>query len=314
MVHAVPPLAESQSPQTTAEGILNVDKPLGMSSHDVVYRVRRITDQKRVGHAGTLDPLATGVLLVCLGQATRVSEYLMNGEKLYRARICLGVTTSTYDAEGDITAESEVSVSQDQAQDVLGHFRGKIQQVPPVYSAVKLDGRPLYKAARRGEQVTVPPRSIEVLAIDWVDWSPPHMTIDIRCSKGTYVRSLAHDIGQELGCGAHLAGLIRLASGSFRVEQAVQLDDLETIVRSGRLGQVLHPLDTALLAFPAVAVDELTAKRIVSGGTVALPAPADATMCRAYSTSGQVIALLRRTTEGWQPHKVFGQANYVGNS
>ncbi len=306
--------AEPARSEPSAEGILNIDKPLGLTSHDIVYRVRKTTGQKKVGHAGTLDPLATGVLLVCLGQATRVSEYLMEGEKVYRARVRLGVTTSTYDAEGEVTSQSEVQVSQAEVQAVLAEFTGTLQQVPPMYSAVKMDGRPLYQAARRGRQVDAPPRSVEVFSIDWVEWAPPEIEIDIRCGKGTYIRSLAHDLGQRLGCGAYLAGLVRRSSGPFHLDHALQLRDLQPIVRSGRLEQVLHPLDTALTSFPAVAVDALTATRILSGGTVELPTTLHSEMCRAYDTDGRLIALLRQVAEGWQPHKVFGQVKHATNT
>ncbi|MBS1245788.1 MAG: tRNA pseudouridine 55 synthase, partial [Chloroflexi bacterium] len=177
------------------DGILVVNKPQWWTSHDVVGYIRRLTHQKRVGHAGTLDPMATGVLLVCLGRATRVAEYLMDSDKMYRAVVRLGVETDTYDAEGQVVATRPVNVDESDLRAALAHFVGAIDQVPPMYSALKRDGKPLYQLARQGIEVERKPRRITIYDIALREWQSPDATIDVRCSSGTYIRSLAHDIG-----------------------------------------------------------------------------------------------------------------------
>jgi tRNA pseudouridine55 synthase len=188
-------------------GILLLDKPSGPTSHDMVYAVRRGAREKRVGHAGTLDPLATGLLVLCLGSATRLSEYLAGKDKRYRAQVRLGQTTTTYDAQGDITSEAATLPGRDQAEAALEQFRGPQLQVPPQYSAIKRGGQKAYEAARRGEYIELEARPVEFYEITLTAWQPPELTLEVHCSAGTYIRALAHDLGQALGCGAHLAGL-----------------------------------------------------------------------------------------------------------
>ncbi|UCC76875.1 MAG: tRNA pseudouridine(55) synthase TruB [Anaerolineales bacterium] len=288
-------------------GILNINKPKGMTSHDVVTLVRRVTGQRKVGHAGTLDPLATGVLLLCLGRATRVAEYLMASDKTYRANIRLGTTTDTYDAEGEIVAVADAGrVTRARVEQELSSLVGTLEQVPPMYSAIKHKGTPLYRLARRGQSVKRRPRTVQIRELQLLQWKPPELEIEVHCSKGTYIRSLAHDLGQRIGCGAYLVSLTRLASGSFRIAQSVSLDELEKIVSRGELAGLLHSLDTALQAYPAVAVDPRTAGRIVLGQRVELSAPPASHLCRVYGADGQLLALLRYRSDGlWQPHKVF---------
>jgi len=176
-------------------GILNLDKPAGMTSHDVVVHVRRLLGVRKVGHAGTLDPMATGVLLICLGQATRVAEYLMRSDKVYRAEIRLGVATDTHDAEGKVIKTTQVTVGEGEVREALASFVGQIEQVPPMYSALKRQGVPLYKLARRGIVVERKPRTVKIHQIKLLDWSPPLVTIEVTCSPGTYIRALARDLG-----------------------------------------------------------------------------------------------------------------------
>lgn len=295
-------------------GILNMDKPAGMTSHDVVDRVRQMTGQRRVGHAGTLDPLATGVLVVCLGQATRVAEYLMDSDKVYRAEICLGVSTDTHDVEGKVTATAEVNVGEEEVRRVLASFVGSIQQVPPMYSALKHEGTPLHRLARQGITVEREPRSVEIRNIELLDWTTPLPTIQVACSPGTYIRALARDLGQKLGCGAHLRSLTRLASGHFTLEKAVSLDELAEAFAQGNWQELIHPLDEALLDFEPVVVDAETEKRIRYGQQVQAP-PLDPPkrggieggVCRAYSQTGELIGILRYDSQTglWQPKKVF---------
>jgi len=296
-------------------GILNVNKARGMTSHDVVARVRRLAGQRGVGHAGTLDPMASGVLLVCLGQATRVAEYLMASDKEYRARIRLGISTDTYDAEGQITAQADSQgLTRETVQRELLGFLGRQEQIPPMYSALKHQGTPLYRLARKGQVVPREARTIEFLALELTEWDPPELTVETHCSKGTYVRTLAHDLGQRLGCGAHLTGLTRLASGSFRLEQAIPLEDVERAFAQGQGHRLLLPLDAALSSFPASTVDAGTEKHIVSGQQVRLPAEQQGPLCRAYSADGRLLALLRLSDDGWwQPHKVFQQRKHDEN-
>jgi tRNA pseudouridine55 synthase len=296
-------------PDQQPTGILNINKARGMTSHDVVARVRRITGQRKVGHAGTLDPMATGVLLLCLGKATRVSEYLMANDKVYHARVQLGITTETYDIEGQITGRAEIDhVTRAQVEHELEMLTAISEQVPPMYSAIKHKGAPLYRLARRGETVTRKARTIEIERLDLLEWSPPQLQLEIHCSKGTYVRSLAHDLGQRLGCGAHLTGLVRVSSGRFHIQEAATVEDVERATAQGQLGQLLSPLDVALEIFPAVTVDQATRKSIIFGQRVQLEEKPDSHMCRAYAANGQLVALLRYLENGlWQPHKVFTQ-------
>jgi tRNA pseudouridine55 synthase len=293
-------------PDRELDGILNLNKPAGMTSHDVVARVRRISGPKKVGHAGTLDPMARGVLLLCLGAATRVAEYLMAGDKLYDARIRLGVTTDTYDAEGQISAQADVNATRAEVEQELSTFVGKLEQIPPMYSALKHEGTALYRLARQGLTVVRAPRPVEVYELKMLAWAPPELQLQVRCSKGTYIRSLAHDLGQRLQCGAHLVGLVRLASGPFRIEQAIDMTEMETAFAKGSGAQLLQPLDAALQGFPAVTVDQVTAAAIAHGQRVELGTDQDASLSRAYSADGRLLALLRHSGQGlWQPHKVF---------
>jgi tRNA pseudouridine55 synthase len=297
--------------QVPLSGLLNVDKPAGVTSHDVVDAIRRVSGQRKVGHAGTLDPLATGVLLVCLGQATRVSEYLMAGQKRYRATIVLGTTTDTYDADGKaVSSGGRTDFERAEIEEALEHFQGRIEQVPPMYSAIKRNGRPLHRLAREGETVDRPPRSVAVHEFAVVDWTSPSLIADVVCSPGTYVRSLAHDLGQRLGSGAYLAALVRLRSGRFSLEQAASLERLEEAFQHGQEDQFLIPLDEALLDWPAMVVNADRARRIAQGQAIQYDEPVrgdGSSLCRAYGPDGEFLAIMehRPSSERWQPKKVF---------
>lgn len=292
-------------------GILSVDKPANMTSHDVVDAIRRVSGQRKVGHAGTLDPMATGVLLVCLGKATRVAEYLMAGRKHYRAAIVLGTSTDTYDADGEIVAsDGRTDFSRAEIETALAHFVGHLEQVPPMYSAIKQDGQPLYKLARQGKSVQREPRPVEIDEIKLLDWTPPSLIVEVSCSSGTYIRSLAHDLGQHLGGGAYLATLVRLASGRFTLEEAVSLERLEEAFQHGQEDRYLLPLDEAFLDWPAMIVGADDARRVVHGQAIAGYPPAareEGLLRRAYSLDGDFLAILEyRTSSGrWCPKKVF---------
>ena len=238
-------------------GVLNIDKPQGWTSHDVVAKVRWLAKQRRVGHAGTLDPMATGVLLVCLGKATRVAEYLAARPKTYRATIRFGLVTDTWDAEGQPVSEHSTSdLTRGAIEAVLPRFRGPISQIPPMYSAVKRDGQPLYKLARLGQVVDREARPVEIYRLDVLAWRPAELDVEIVCSKGTYIRSLAHDLGQAVGTGAHLSALVRNAIGSAEVAQAVTLGTLEAAFESGLWSEHLVPMHRALDFLPHVVVDD----------------------------------------------------------
>ena len=302
------------------DGILNLNKPRGLTSHDVVDRIRGLTGIRRVGHAGTLDPLSTGVLLICVGRATRVAEYLMSGQKAYRARVRLGITTDTYDAEGQVVAERPVEVDRTQVEAALAQFRGLIQQMPPLYSALKHQGTPLHRLARRGvaaEDLSLQARQVEISRLELTTWEPPTCMLEVTCSPGTYVRSLAHDLGQALGCGAHLTALARLASGDFRLEEALTLEEFAQAVADGRWSSLLHPVDAALAHFPALCLDVDAARRLCSGQAIAFAPAGEASpvregqegagLGRAYGPDGTFLALVAydRASGSWRPRKVF---------
>jgi len=194
-------------------GLLIVDKPVGPTSHQIVHIVRKGTGIRKVGHAGTLDPRASGVLVLCLGAATRLSEYLSARDKRYQALVRFGVATTTYDSDGDVTQTGGVVPPLDTIQQALTAFRGRIEQAPPPFSAVKIQGRKAYQLARRGEPPALAPRPVDIRRLDVIDYTPPDLALDVECSAGTYIRTLAHDLGQTLGCGAHLSALRRTASG-----------------------------------------------------------------------------------------------------
>lgn len=286
-------------------GFLNIDKPTGMTSHDVVARLRRGLKLKKVGHAGTLDPMATGVLIVCLGAATRLSEYVMGHRKRYRAVVHVGVETDTYDAEGEITRQVDASgLTPEQVEACLPQFVGDLQQIPPAYSAIKQSGRKLYELARAGQTVELQPRPVSIHAIEMVDWTLPTFTLEVECSAGTYIRSLAFDLGRALGIGAHLAGLVRLSSGAFKQSDAVTLDQM---LASPDWVKYLVDPQQALADWPHVDLDSAEEREILFGRRILQrSAFEDEQLVLAYShLRNQLIAILQ-AHDGWLlPHKVF---------
>ncbi len=291
-------------------GILNINKPGGWTSHDVVAWVRRVLREKRVGHAGTLDPMATGVLLVCVGQATRVAEYLTAGRKAYRAVVQLGVTSDTYDADGEVLTTAAVpALTADDLHRALAPFVGEIQQRPPAYSAIKQDGVAAYRKARRGEEVELAPRPVTIYGIELLAWDPAdaRLTLEIACGPGTYIRSLAHDLGQALGCGALLTGLTRIRSGQFGLADAVELDALADAARAGDLERYLHPIAAALSALTQVPVDAADAARLAHGQFLPCPVPPQVPTGFATAQDGSVVAILAYdpARAAWRPDKVF---------
>ena len=240
------------------DGIVNVNKAYGVSSHGVVQEVRRLFSYTKAGHSGTLDPMATGVLPVCLGRATRVAEYMIELPKVYHASVVFGKTTDTEDATGKILQTKAVPMlERGQIEKILSSFIGKIEQLPPLYSAVKYKGKALYKWTRLGEEV---PRKVRTALIYSIQVSgfdlnrEPHLVFDVECSRGTYIRTLAADLGEKIGCGAHLSGLVRLAVGPYKLENAYTIEELADLADSGCLETAIQPIDSALIQLPQLAL------------------------------------------------------------
>ncbi len=293
------------------DGIFIIDKAPGMTSHDVVARVRRIIRQTRVGHAGTLDPLATGVLPVVVGRATRLVEYLAEADKAYRATLILGASSDTYDREGSVVPSPDVAVpSRHEVETALAGFRGEIMQVPPMHSALKVGGKKLYELARQGVVVERQARQITISRIEIEAYRPPLLQIFVECSKGTYIRSLANDLGEALGTGAYLDALVRTRVGAFSLEQAVTLDGLEAAFAEGTWRESLHPPETILASWPIYNANAEVEQAIMQGKAVALAEsdPARGSMAAVKGTGSDLLAIVEwnNTTGLWQPKKVFG--------
>ena len=290
----------------SAFGIMVVDKPEGPTSHGVVSIVRRGTGVRKVGHAGTLDPRASGVLVLCLGPATRLSEYLSSSNKLYEAKVRFGESTETYDAEGATTSSTGEAPTEDQVEAALEGFRGEIQQVPPAYSAIKLQGKKAYELAREGKPVELDARSVTVYELTKLYYDPPELSIRVECSAGTYIRSLAHDLGETLTTGAHLSALRRLRAGPFGLEDAVTLDELERAMGRDEWQDLVRPASEALPDLPIVTVEEPELEKIRNG--LRIPSSeGTAGMARALAPDGELVAILVSAEDGqeWQPRKVF---------
>ncbi|NMC43006.1 MAG: tRNA pseudouridine(55) synthase TruB [candidate division Zixibacteria bacterium] len=269
-------------------GILPVIKERGLVSHDLIYRLRRILGQQKVGHTGTLDPMASGLLLICLGRATKLTQFLSDWDKWYRAEITLGWVSDTLDAAGHIEKGGDVPVlTPDDLRTVLTRFTGSITQTVPMYSAVKVDGRELYKYARQGQTMETPSRRVEIKSLTVLSYDAPRLTIDIRCSKGTYIRTLADDIGKEIGCGAHLSALERLAVGPFEAARALTLGDVDAHHRDGTLSTFVRTIET-VLEFPLVVIADPVAATIRNGG---VPGVGDVVSRRGRIETGQLFSL-----------------------
>lgn len=297
------------------DGIFSINKDTGMTSHDVVARVRRLTQQRRVGHAGTLDPMASGVLPVCLGQATRVAEYLSERGKSYRATIRFGIVTDTYDSEGTIIRQAPVVLARADIAAALPAFLGEQMQVPPDYSAIKHGGQPLYALARAGQPVHAAPRRVRIDTLALVSWQPPDLVLDVACGKGTYIRSLVYDLGERLGPGAYLAQLERTRSGPFTLEESISLGALERALSDGTWIEHLYAPDVALLGWRAAIISDASELRMRSGQPLRFAAAppgaarprAAGELLRVYSADGRFVGILRWQAAGayWQPHKVL---------
>jgi tRNA pseudouridine55 synthase len=291
------------------DGLILVDKPRGATSHDIVARVRRALGIQQVGHFGTLDPLATGLLLVAVGRAVKLFPFFSKYQKVYAGEIRLGVATDTYDAEGEPVGQEASSLPDRPAVvAAVRHFVGDLLQTPPPYSAKKLSGRPLYKWARKGQAPQVAARPVRVDYFTVTDFRPPLVGFEVRCGSGTYVRSLAHELGARLGCGAHLAGLRRLAVGGYLLAEAQPIDRAEDMIRAGKSEELLRPLASLLSELPRLILTEADARGLQKGRAVASGdlvgtgetsgAAGPAGVCRLFDTAGHFLALARPDPDG----------------
>lgn len=299
-------------------GILLLNKEPGFTSHDAVAKLRGILRFRRIGHAGTLDPMAQGLLVMLLGKATRASEYASGAEKEYIADFILGVETDTQDTTGNVFAEAPVDVTESQLRQALSSFEGGYNQVPPMYSAIQKDGVRLYNLARKGKEVERESRFIALPLLELLSFDPPRGKLRVRCSKGTYIRTLCHDLGQRLGCGGAMSALTRVQAGDFSLEDALTLGEVEQLVKEGTLQQHILPADRLFASLPAVTLTEEGAKRARNGAHAAqkhllsgaIP-PVDS-LCRVYTPEGEFLmtgkgGLLDMGPPAIFCHKIFGE-------
>ncbi len=251
------------------DGIFNIYKQKGFTSHDVVAVVRKTIQQKKVGHTGTLDPDAEGVLPICVGKGTKLADYIMNGKKSYRAVVTLGVTTTTEDASGEIIEKKEVVFEEQTIQKVVQSFLGTYEQIPPMYSAIKINGKKLYELAREGKEIERKARKITIFEIQITKFMPPNQfEIEVVCSKGTYIRTLCADIGKRLKCGAHMASLLRTSSGMFSLDTAITLEQLKELAEKNQLQKALLPLEKALEQYHSIVISPKGNKLLYNGNPI----------------------------------------------
>ncbi|AOK47232.1 tRNA pseudouridine synthase B [Burkholderia sp. MSMB617WGS] len=285
-------------PRRALDGVLLLDKPVGLSSNDALMRAKRLYLAKKAGHTGTLDPLASGLLPLCFGEATKFSQDLLDADKTYEATMRLGVRTTTGDAEGDVLDTRDVTCDEAAVVAALARFVGDIVQVPPMYSALKRDGKPLYEYARAGQTVEREGRAVTIRSLECLSCALPDVTFRVTCSKGTYVRTLAEDIGEALGCGAHLTMLRRTGVGSLSLEHAVTLDALDAATQDERDAR-LAPVDALLSTFPLVELDAALAKRFLHGQRLKLaelaaqPDADEGARVRVYDGDGRLLGVAR---------------------
>jgi len=270
----------------TESGILLLDKPLGLSSNAALGQAKRALGIRKAGHTGTLDPMASGLLVLCFGEATKVAGFLLDGDKAYLAEVCLGAVTDTDDAEGEIIERRPVpELDETSIEAALEPFRGPIQQVPPMFSALKQGGERLYRMARRGESVDRPPRAVTIHELELLSWDGARLRLGVHCSKGTYIRSLARDLGERLGCGAHLSALRRIGSAPFDVADAIDLEQLMRLEREPARA-LLRPADQALVHLSEIRLDPDSAARLLTGQRLAGLDQAASGLVRVYGPQG----------------------------
>lgn len=286
-------------------GVVLLDKPYGISSNQALQRVRQLFNARKAGHTGTLDPFATGMLPLCLGEATKTSAFLLDAHKAYRATAVLGIQTDTGDLQGKVVQTLPVpGIDEQSVLDVLAGFAGEIEQIPPMYSALKRDGKPLYELARQGIEVKREPRSVTIHQLRLVAWQSPNLTFEVVCSKGTYVRTLGENIASQLGCCAHLSQLRRRWVAPFEGSDMVSLDDLESAAGQGLLSEQLLPADAALPDWPVVRLGPEDVATFNVGNAIAWPGAGDGNV-RVHSHSGDVLGLAKLREGQLQPKRVF---------
>lgn len=297
------------------DGILLLDKPLGLSSNQALQRVRHLYKAAKAGHTGALDPLATGVLPVCLGEATKFSQFLLDADKTYYTRARLGITTDSGDAEGNVVAERPVPVlNEEMLQQVLARFCGEIEQVPPMYSALKHQGQPLYKLARQGIEIERPARTVTIHTLTLVAWNQEYLDLQVHCSKGTYIRTLVEDIGEALGCGAHVSLLRRDQSAGFTLEQCYRLEQLQALSPApedesaeafAALDRLLLPVDAGLEHIPVILLDSKQTGSILQGQMVKIDAVSLSGMVRIRAADSKFIGLGEVSGNQLRPRRLF---------
>jgi tRNA pseudouridine55 synthase len=295
-------------------GVILLDKPLGLSSNQAMQRVKHLYQAEKAGHTGSLDPLATGLLPICLGEATKFANFLLDADKSYLAHVRLGIKTSTADAEGEIIQQKAVHIEQTQLQQVLKQFEGEIRQTPPIYSALKVDGKPLYAYARAGQQVEIKARLVNIHQLELVSWQAEQLVLQVTCSKGTYIRTLAQDIGEQLGCGAHLSALRRLSTGNFNIQQAYTLEDLSRMNLS-QLDALLLPVDVKMQHLAKISLTEQQANSILHGQPIATEQDFKINeIIRLYKNRGEFIGLAECLTLGkLNPKRLIRQNSELSN-
>jgi tRNA pseudouridine55 synthase len=285
------------------DGVLLFDKPLQLSSNTALQKVRRLFQAEKAGHTGTLDPLATGLLPICFGEATKFSTGLLDADKTYRALVKLGQTTTTGDAEGEITSQSAVTLEEPEIRAALLNFQGEISQIPPMHSALKHQGKPLYEYIRKGETIERSSRKVQIHELVLERFAGDEMEISVRCSKGTYVRTLAEDIGKALGCGAHLRGLRRMAIAGFTLQNAYDYDQIEAMTTQER-DACLLPLDCMLQSMPILELDTVQLTRIAQGQRLAIDAELPDGKVRLYG-AGKFIGVAELTAHRLVPERLL---------
>lgn len=309
------------------DGLILVYKPKGMTSHDIVIRIRKILGIKKVGHFGTLDPLATGLLLVAVGKATRLFPFYLHSAKTYKGRIRLGIATDTYDSEGKpVSKESKMYPEENFLLENMKTFQGEIEQVPPPYSAKKYKGEALYKRVRSRKEYKLKSSKVIIHYFRLKNYCPPHMDFDAKCSSGTYIRSIAHDLGQKLGCGAHLDQLVRTEIGEYRISKSYTLEKIEKMFSLGQASRFLHPIEDLLPQLPKIIVNDITASLVRSGSyfcpdsvPVSFSADEDETfqhakrpdIFRIFDSQGKLLAFATKKAENnsLHPFLVFDSKN-----
>ena len=272
-------------------GIIILNKPVGGSSHRCVSITRKALNMKKVGHTGTLDPDASGVLPILVGTATRAAEFLTAEDKRYRAKVLLGTKTDTLDMAGTVIEENEVNVTEEEIKSAVAQFVGNISQIPPMYSAIQVNGQRLYTLARQGIDIEREARDITVFSIEILEIALPYITIDVHCSKGTYIRTLASDIGDKLGCGGCISELCRTASGDYKIEDAITPEDLLKLAEEGRAEEAIIPLDSAFMQYGAIRLDKKRADRVKNGVPIYYKGKKQGNFYRVYDEDGVFIAL-----------------------